>query len=1600
MNPLFLETLARLETAGGAKTIKGPNGEDSHNLFNIKDFSGSGYQAFDKAEGSNDRYRNYQSPEASKADAMDMIRRLYPKAYEATTPEEFADGLLNGVGGRKYATDPAYREKIVSVANSVAKATGPGVDRPAVKPAVLPIPVTRTTLADRAPVTPVAEKSFIEKVMAADSILKEDPRAQSYELVNRIVGLDEDKDDPNWTPDPTTEKGLSLAEVEYLHESIPGGSSAYNRRLAEIQENRGRDSNLAELGVVPALVGGLTSQRNNIPGLITMLGTLGVGSLAGAALRTKAAGEAAGVANQLSYASRAAVALSPAQRLAQAGRPGAAIAAAVGEGIVVDSALMIADDTLGRQNFSAGEYTINLASGVLLSSIPELATLPASLRDARLLRMADSTPGTRQEVTADALLNERRAAQDLADDTATSSAPVTTDADATRSNVGDLPELPGNRLGGDRNLGAMLREWNDADESVGRKDTGPAVAESFPILDTAALDEALPSSRLFPEWGKDVDPVWAKDMDESRIRAAREDKPWKDLIKKTGYDGDYDLAQALPPGLYVQPAVLKSEKMAPAVSALTTIAKEMLPGSRITLGLLSKETKASVDGATPGGMIMSAGKTHFIGINPDKDKFSAVYTGIHEIGHAVVHENLKSVHPALLSRMVAEHREFLIQYKAGSALARFRRFSAGNESLANADTGVLHGRLDDSKQVAGYVASFDEYGAEAFVRFIERKAKAANPDMKFDKGVIDAIKSVWANLKKLFDRAMERGYLPKDEAFDEFFQSILDGTNAAQARSPVGVANDPASYSVTSAQARNYSDKVNEAARQALAANPIDQRKLDVLAGLAPERLGAMTAGLVLARSKTPVLQRVAQLITETTTGAAGRQATVAVRRDSVATMLYGDSAQAYTTLADRWAKSEGHGIRDRWFSGDSRREFDRQVYLYKRQMNAAEKGETVQGHPLVKQAAGHLHALYQRSADMKRKAGTIGSDLLPRSSRDYVPQELDGQKLAAASAEELVTIRKTLVDHWVQENEWDESFARGLANLYIDRARSRPFGDSAYGGKMVDSQGIGDVRKAAAEAVEAGYVTSGDVEAAMLRLKKNDKRGGKETRERLDIPMEAQVGPGKQMLDFFVTDQMSLAHRHVQSAAGEIGLTEMGIPGKAGLDRLRLAAVNSTPAPTLAELRAFDQVAAELFGAAPKGAIYSELAQTTRLMTSVLKLGGAAFNQLAETNNLIHSLGLSAALKQIVTLPGYMLDVRRRANGEQVPPGLLDSIESWGGEIGMSDYRINFPLRATDEALREYSEAPGMLSAIVKAGAMAQHKISFFRGIHAAQHRATAEQILLKAARIIKDWDGGALPKPLQDMGFDEALVRKFKDNFANVANYDESGRLVEFDVEGVRDGAATEAFVQAVHRGTRQIIQGTFIGERNAWVHNDWIGLMTQFRTFSITAMEKQWARNRFMQDNKYVGYAYLGGIVAMQSAFAFPIYLARMQSQAMLIQNDEERKKFLDARLNLPAATRGLMNYAGASGLTGDLLEYAMMFGGKSAGIEGARGAGQADVIGSVVPAAGAVNQGARAVGGAVEAALDDKEDNVKVDRVLKALPFSSLWWVTPFINAAKE
>lgn len=116
----FLQGLALLETAGGAKTIKGPNGEDSYNLYNVKDLSGKGYRALDKAEGSRDAYRVYSSPDEATADIMGLLQRKYPAALQAQSPAEFAAALKQG----GYATDPNYVSKLVGAINRVQSQGG------------------------------------------------------------------------------------------------------------------------------------------------------------------------------------------------------------------------------------------------------------------------------------------------------------------------------------------------------------------------------------------------------------------------------------------------------------------------------------------------------------------------------------------------------------------------------------------------------------------------------------------------------------------------------------------------------------------------------------------------------------------------------------------------------------------------------------------------------------------------------------------------------------------------------------------------------------------------------------------------------------------------------------------------------------------------------------------------------------------------------------------------------------------------------------------------------------------------------------------------------------------------------------------------------------------------------------------------------------------------------------------------------------------------------------------------------------------------------------------------------------------------------------
>lgn len=114
VDPKLLLAQAGLETGWGRSVIPGTN-----NLGNIKagrSWTGETKRAYDKAEGSNDEYRVYDSTDDYWKDYVRLMRRKYPGVVGVgSDSKEFARVLKDG----GYATDPFYESKLINSAKGV-----------------------------------------------------------------------------------------------------------------------------------------------------------------------------------------------------------------------------------------------------------------------------------------------------------------------------------------------------------------------------------------------------------------------------------------------------------------------------------------------------------------------------------------------------------------------------------------------------------------------------------------------------------------------------------------------------------------------------------------------------------------------------------------------------------------------------------------------------------------------------------------------------------------------------------------------------------------------------------------------------------------------------------------------------------------------------------------------------------------------------------------------------------------------------------------------------------------------------------------------------------------------------------------------------------------------------------------------------------------------------------------------------------------------------------------------------------------------------------------------------------------------------------------
>lgn len=932
--------------------------------------------------------------------------------------------------------------------------------------------------------------------------------------------------------------------------------------------------------------------------------------------------------------------------------------------------------------------------------------------------------------------------------------------------------------------------------------------------------------------------------------------------------------------------------------------------------------------------------------------------------------------------------------------------------------GTLQKGLGDTEFSGNYIPNFDEFGAEQFLKYVEATAADVLPwkPASIPKDVLDWFRNMWDKFANLFNKAKKEGWLAPDTRAVDFFEAVRKVNKAAatkEARAAAGVGVD-----------RNYGPKgpdgksVHDAAMpsQSVApdqetgwrADPIARKYgLDLLPDASPaqaaeakailnlykraddprapwnnidqERIKSITdngvfnvasTSLLMLKSDNPVVRMVAAELLENPAGAAGRRSTAAIAAYMNQRAYTGNIVNEMQDSYRVWRTQNGGSVMEDAFGGKKWEQFNLEVAQeIERRANPQHAGSA---HPAVITAANAVEAAFERMRKAQVERKTIGWGGLPETSKGYLPHRMSPEKIRNMTQAQRQSLHAALVDQFVQIEGFDISFSAQLASQYIDRVNTR-----AAGG--FDAP-IGVHQVGAAEIVEDALTAMGMNRDEVVAMMKRYMRGGAgHTKGRLKLDLLQTDENGFRLLDLFDTNVMNLVRSQAQRVAGEVALADFGVMGQPGLKLLRQAMMQGgdVTKAQAKELEAFDQVAAEFLGQ-PFGKAGSRWMDRAIQTTALARLGGMGFTQFAEALNGIWHLGAARALGTIPAMVRLRSEVKALARGEKVQNPLLGSIERFAGvDFGTDSYKIKFPF---DNGSLEYvtygKDTVTMADRALRGATHLQGKLSLWRSIHAAQQRGMAEQIVAKAARYIKE---GTDDIALADMGIDAGLVARLRNDIDEAAKW-EGGQLREFDITKFRDTQAANDFVQAVHRGTSQIIQGVFIGETGKWAHDSLLRVLTQFRTFSITSVEKQWARQR----GNY-GVAKALGMLLGSMAFAAPIYVARTYANSV---GREDQEAYLDRQLSAAQIARASLNYVAMSGLSGDLLDALTAISGAGA-VTGGRSGAASQFVGNVIaPSAGLADDLWRA--------MQNTKEGTDIHELAKNLPFSKLPVLQQAIN----
>lgn len=704
------------------------------------------------------------------------------------------------------------------------------------------------------------------------------------------------------------------------------------------------------------------------------------------------------------------------------------------------------------------------------------------------------------------------------------------------------------------------------------------------------------------------------------------------------------------------------------------------------------------------------------------------------------------------------------------------------------------------------------------------------------------------------------------------------------------------------------------------------------------------STGQDLASEPNNIARMFAGVMAESASGMSGaRRPTAALTADLMSKRYVGDTLLQERRLYENFRKNNGGSAWNDAIHGSKMQEaFDKRVYAVRdRRWNGRDKFEMEQDADVLRAADLYDHT-YAPMLHDQIYARTPGSgNLNAEATRGFTRRLWNNTVVRKLTDPQYNAMLDAIQWQFRTLGGMDEAFAKKLAVPYLENVRREAVLGVDVPAQVYDPQALRGLE----QVMRDQGLDEGVVAPIISRIGRG---GASHTKTRLDLDLTKQFtdsdGSSFMLLDMMNTDQRSLLRNYAKRVSGEVSAAKYGVMGSHGLDLVR-DAMEATGA-SARSLRALNQVSSELLGRPAKastnlGTAVADLRHVARAM----RLGGMGTQQIVEMTNASAALGIEAAARATASLPKLIRRAQLKAAGKEVKDGILSEMEKYGHDVGMEGYLVHDKYDSGDFGEVFGREKLSVLSRAARNLSHANRVMSGHRAILAAQQMGLTREAVIRAVRFMKE---GGEDKALRDMGIDAGLQERMAANLNDWAKFDAQGNVEHIDFDKV---AAKDAgdFILATKRGVSQIIQETFIGETGKWAHNDLLKLLADFRTFSITSVEKQWNRQVGVHGATKV-IAYTLGAMSM----ALPIYLARVAAKGSTL-DDDKRQEYMSNAMNPMVMGRAVMNYASTLGLAPDILDAVMSVAGKGDYAQAGRGSstGGNFIGGTIAPAVGTLN-----------------------------------------------